>query len=68
MLGMSESDLKSAMDHGAFGIAPVMLNIGDQESLQPNDILKKLVRGVAEAIAKNNAKIEADLRSYGILK
>ena len=68
MLGMSESDLKRAIDHGAFGVAPVMLNIKDQESLQPNDILKKLVRGIVEAIAKNNAKIEADLYSHGILK
>ena len=67
MLGMSESDLKSAIDHGAFGIAPIMMNISDQKSLQPKDILKKLANGVAEAIAKNNAKIEADLRSHGIL-
>jgi hypothetical protein len=67
MLGMSESDLKRAIDHGAFGISPIMLNIPDQESLQPNDILKKLANGVVEAIAKNNEKIEANLRSRGVL-
>ena len=63
MLGLSESQIFSEIDRGCFGIAHLGLNIPDQSSLSPNDMLKKLATGVAKAIEANNRAIERQLRS-----
>lgn len=66
MLGLTESQLANEIDSGAFGIGHLGLNIGKQHALKPEDILQKLVTGVAKAIEANNRAIESQLRSKGI--
>jgi hypothetical protein len=66
MLGMTESEIIHEIDHGCFGIAPLTINIKDQLNLEPDDILKKLAKGVAQAIEKNNRKITNQLRALNL--
>jgi len=66
MLGMSESDIYREIDRGCFGVAYLGLEIGDQESLQPKDMLPKLATGVGKAIAANNVAIGKQLRRASI--
>ena len=66
MLGMTEYELTHEIDSACFGIAPLTMNIKDQPTLDPSDILQKLAMGVAQAIEKNNRKIENQLRANGI--
>jgi len=66
MLGLTESQLFSEIDSGTFGISHLSLNIRDQQTLQPNDILRKLATGVAKAIESNNRAIERELHNRGI--
>jgi len=67
MLGMKQLEIESRIDSGAFGVTTPYMNIREQEALQPNDILKKLVRGVAEAIVANNERIQEQLAQRGYL-
>ena len=63
MLGLSESEIFREIDSGCFGIGHINMNIPNQSSLTPNDILAKLATGVAKAIEANNRAIERQLRS-----
>ena len=67
MLGLNERQIFHEIDRGCFGIAHINMNIPNQSSLSPNDILAKLATGVAKAIEANNRAIEAQLRSHGKL-
>lgn len=66
MLGLTESQLFQKIDHGASSSGHWGSYIKKQESLEPDDMLRRLATGVAKAIEANNIAIENQLRSAGI--
>ena len=67
MLGIHPQEIESRIDSFCFTPALPRLNINNQMALDPQDILCRIVRGVAEVIAQNNYEIEQQLRQIGIL-
>lgn len=63
MIGLSESEIFREIERGCFGIGRLSINIPNQSSLSPDDILAKLATGVAKAIEANNRAIERNLSS-----